>query len=171
MRKFTSIVLLATLLFGGFAFATSITIDATPVEVTGLDFVEFDISSMTTLSLVATDLTKVSTDTYANTFKFAYDSPCIGIMFGIDPELSDASPTAYATSVVIEILAGDFGGAPKGSLSETLTSTDTTSLIIGPLETFRFLKYGGYVEVKVTWNASATNGVPTVDVYLFKFEY
>ncbi len=92
-------------------------------------------------------------------------------MFEIDPELSVASPTAYATSIVIEILPGDFGGASKGSLSTTLTGTDDTNLLLGPLETFQFLKAGGYISVKVTWNASATDGVPAVEVYLFKFEY
>jgi hypothetical protein len=169
MRKLATLLVVIALLVGGLTFGTTIT--ATPVEVTGLDFVEFDLSDMTTLTLVATTSTNVSTDTYACTFNFAYDSPRIGIMFEIDPELSDASPTAYATSIVIEILPGDFGGASKGSLSTTLTGTDTTSLIVGPLETFQFLKSGGYISVKVTWNASATNGVPTVDVYLFKFEY
>ena len=169
MRKLATILVIIALLVGGLTFGTTIT--ATPTEVTGRAFVEFDLSDMTSLTLTATTSTKVSTDTYACTFNFAYDSPRIGIMFEIDPELSVASPTAYATSIVIEILPGDFGGASKGSLSTTLTGTDTTNLLLGPLETFQFLKAGGYVSVKVTWNASATDGVPTVEVYLFKFEY
>ena len=169
MKKLATLLIVIALLVGGLAFGTTIT--ATPTEVTGRAFVEFDLSDMTSLTLTATTSTKVSTDTYACTFNFAYDSPRIGIMFEIDPELSDASPTAYATSIIIEILPGDFGGASKGSLSTTLTGTDTTNLLLGPLETFQFLKAGGYVSVKVTWNASATDGVPTVEVYLFKFEY
>ena len=169
MRKLATILIVIALLVGGLTFGTTIT--ATPTEVTGRAFVEFGLSSMTSLTLTATTSTKVSTDTYACTFNFAYDSPRIGIMFEIDPELSDASPTAYATSIIIEILPGDFGGASKGSLSTTLTGTDTTNLLLGPLETFQFLKAGGYVSVKVTWNASATDGVPAVEVYLFKLEY